>query len=497
MFRTNDATQVIPTTPDSNKPQLILMLQVLPVHERVLDVLFKPSKTYEESEIPQIAEHFSCNEVEILIWKVRDLLVKEDTLHYVQAPCRVVTDLHGQFADLMNFFAWHGAPDGSMPWVFIGDFVDRTLYGCEVLMLLYALKIKWPQHIVLLRGNHEIAWLNERYGFKVRRRKGERYADADPGGNCKAPGDSCIVPCRYLLVHGGIGRVETLAQIAAAKRPITGDAEGGTFSDKIMSELVWSDPATSDTHNGILRNVRDGNSGGIVTFGADRATAFCERNRITAILRGHQVPNEGLEPAFGGRVLTFCSAVNFAGKYTNHGCILHLALTADEGGMPTIEIQPQRLLAKPLLPKPPPPTEPPLAQQLVALRDALVGHAKPSAPVAVAPAITADTVEKLTLDTDAGDVNSVMLDLKRFLAGIEQQIKIRKVAESRQGLGPKLRGAHPEADEPLRTRWNYGADRDGWCLDESTWLTSRPAFPRGKPWKPYLGPAEMLVCRLA
>lgn len=52
--------------------------------------------------------------------------------------------------------------------MFLGDYVDRTPYGFEVMLLLYSLKIKWPDRIFLLRGNHELESINTAYGFKVR-----------------------------------------------------------------------------------------------------------------------------------------------------------------------------------------------------------------------------------------------------------------------------------------------------------------------------------------
>ncbi|KXZ49265.1 hypothetical protein GPECTOR_22g858 [Gonium pectorale] len=299
---------------------------------------------------------------------------QEDTLLYVSAPCRVVSDLHGQYVDLMRMFGWHGTPDGSIPFVFIGDFVDRTPYGCEVLLLLYALKIKWPHKILLLRGNHEIASTNEVYGFKEEltskwglgrgevlfERFNESFmylplaAVAAPPGYEGEPDDDpeCnrFVPCRYLLVHGGIGRVETLAQIAAAKRPIRGG--GFTPEDMILSELVWSDPAPDDMRGDAL-NKRDGYAGHIISYGADRVHQFCEINNITAVLRGHEVIQEGFELAFGGRVVTFFSAVNYGGQGSNHGCILHIALTNYEDGMPSLEVQPIRLEAVKVPPRQP------------------------------------------------------------------------------------------------------------------------------------------------
>jgi hypothetical protein len=46
--------------------------------------------------------------------------------------------------------------------LFLGDYADRGGKGLEVLFLLLAMKLLHPQHVDLLRGNHETSQVNVR-----------------------------------------------------------------------------------------------------------------------------------------------------------------------------------------------------------------------------------------------------------------------------------------------------------------------------------------------
>ena len=49
-----------------------------------------------------------------------------------------------------------------MTWIFNGDLVDRGDHACEIVLLIFALKLKHPKHVFVNRGNHEARDINER-----------------------------------------------------------------------------------------------------------------------------------------------------------------------------------------------------------------------------------------------------------------------------------------------------------------------------------------------
>jgi protein phosphatase len=102
----------------------------------------------------------------------------------LRPPVKIIGDLMGQYQDLMRFFdIWKGPSDTgdihAYDYLFLGNYVDKGQYSLEVICLLFALKLKYPKQIMLLRGNHEDKHVNKYLGFgdECAKRLGEDIND--------------------------------------------------------------------------------------------------------------------------------------------------------------------------------------------------------------------------------------------------------------------------------------------------------------------------------
>jgi protein phosphatase len=150
----------------------------------------------------------------------------------------VVGDIHGNIDLLLRIIERFGYPP-KFQYLFLGDYVDRGTHSCEVLFLLFALKVRYPDHVHLLRGNHEFPEMAGPYGFKAEcqtRISGRLYEGImDVFGHLPI---AAVVGANF-CVHGGLSpRLTRWSQISTIQK-LKRNASNETSEDMA---LVWSDP---------------------------------------------------------------------------------------------------------------------------------------------------------------------------------------------------------------------------------------------------------------
>mmetsp|Transcript_32315 Transcript_32315/g.79793 ORF Transcript_32315/g.79793 Transcript_32315/m.79793 type:complete len:306 (-) Transcript_32315:137-1054(-) len=253
------------------------------------------------------------SEVKLLCQKAMEVLVEESNVQRIDSPVTICGDIHGQFYDLMELFKVGGdCPQTN--YLFMGDFVDRGFYSVETFLLLLALKVRYPDRIYLIRGNHESRQITQVYGFYDECLR--KYGSVNVWRYCTDIFDylslSALIDNRILCVHGGLSpTITTIDQIR------TIDRKQEVPHDGAMCDLLWSDP---EDVTGWGLSPR----GAGYLFGGDVCQQFNQSNKIDLIARAHQLVMEGFKWMFDEQLVTVWSAPNYCYRCGNVAAIMEL-----------------------------------------------------------------------------------------------------------------------------------------------------------------------------
>lgn len=320
----NESRRMVPSQNDLSNPTKKFTRQKSPqgLHKKIISTLLRPRNW----KAPVNRKFFlDSYEVGELCYAAEQIFMHEPTVLQLKAPVKVFGDLHGQFGDLMRLFDEYGFPSTAgdityIDYLFLGDYVDRGQHSLETITLLLALKIEYPENVHLIRGNHEAADINALFGFRIEciERMGENdgiWAWTRFNQLFNYLPLAALIEKKIICMHGGIGRsINSVEQIEKIERPITMDA--GSI---VLMDLLWSDPTENDSVEGLRPNAR---GPGLVTFGPDRVTDFCKRNKLQLIIRAHECVMDGFERFAQGQLITLFSATNYCGTANNAGAIL-------------------------------------------------------------------------------------------------------------------------------------------------------------------------------
>lgn len=218
----------------------------------------------------------------------------------------VLGDLHGCYSNLKaailqgRFFekvaAYKAAPDTAPKplLVLLGDYIDRGLFSLNgVLRTVLQLLVTAPEHVIVLRGNHEYF-----VEFKGRIYGGVKPAEAINTLKPHVPEDVFRdyqklfdrMPTSFLFggllfVHGGIPR----------DRLIREKFKDLTFlnDDDVRFQMLWSDPSTADVIPSSLQEQT-----ARFPFGTLQAKSFLQKIGCHTLIRGHERVDNGFKEHF-------------------------------------------------------------------------------------------------------------------------------------------------------------------------------------------------------
>lgn len=334
------------------------------------------------SVIPMEMQAKFITDAEEIGREVAMMFEEENRMVEVRSPVFVIGDIHGNLEDLMTLESrlWPSVPFlFGNNYLFLGDYVDRGKWSFECVLYLFCLKLLAPNKVTLLRGNHEVRSMHEQYGYEqeVVTKYGYDYGkrlyemtirvfDRLP---CCARVDNAIFCCHGGIPYSSLGKPITQINQLVPKCITNPDVQ-----QDILWEILWSDPiedrkmrehyelevnmlaAQQKQNKSLRRNSKRGKSQDdsgtqqqqqsmqmtprevmltqLYTYGylpnQRRGTAFFYNelafdmfsvsNRISHMIRAHEVPLEGYRLNFHNRCITVFSCSHYGGPEACNEC---------------------------------------------------------------------------------------------------------------------------------------------------------------------------------
>ncbi|ETO08585.1 serine/threonine protein phosphatase [Reticulomyxa filosa] len=280
----------------------------------------------------------------------RRIFLEQPILIELEAPIKIVGDIHGQYYDLLRLFEYGKFPPQAN-YLFLGDYVDRGKQSLETICLLLAYKYKYPENFFLLRefflrgekgGKGEGKKHAKIYGFydECKRRYSPRmWKTFTDCFNCLPV--AAVVDEKIFCMHGGLSpELKSMEQIRRVMRPTDVPDSG------LLCDLLWSDPdkdvpewGENDRgfpfYNMFLLFFFLGGRGKVsYTFGARVVSKFLKKHDLDLIARAHQVVEDGYEFFAKRQLVTVFSAPNYCGEFDNAGAMM----SVDENLMCSFQI---------------------------------------------------------------------------------------------------------------------------------------------------------------
>ena len=262
-----------------------------------------------------VTTEFSLEKAQKILDCSFDIFKKEPILLEIKPPIHIVGDLHGNYEDLLRIFQQKHFPPEEK-YLFLGDFVDRGKRAVELLFLLFLLKIKFPDKIYLIRGNHETESVSSAYGFYdevSKKYNGQLFYTFQRVFNCLPI--AAVIGGKIFCIHGGLSpKMNLLSSFKSLKKPDNVDTM------PFFVECLWSDPM--DISSDFQKNDR----GCGMFFSSKALSKFLEKNDLEIMIRAHEMCKDGYNFPYknSDNCITVFSSSDYCQK-KNKGAVLDVS----------------------------------------------------------------------------------------------------------------------------------------------------------------------------
>lgn len=281
------------------------------------------SRIDEVLEDPHEVKRLSGEEIYLLLKEMISLFEKEKILVRLAEPRASVFigDTHGDFDSTISVVSreFLSLNKDERPYlIFLGDYVDRGMEDVANFNFVSMLKLRFPERVVMLRGNHESDEMNRKYGFYSLATRDPRISEE---GYRKYQDVFGQMPLAVFLswnkvfgVHGGVP-FDPRHSGPYALEELDAFEKGRDIEEmpEVSCQILYGDPRENlSLDEGYMVNYSRGVG---YFYGRPVFEDFTERNDISLVIRSHQVFEEGHRYFFDNRLLSIFSARNYSGYF--------------------------------------------------------------------------------------------------------------------------------------------------------------------------------------
>lgn len=222
----------------------------------------------------------------------------------------IIGDLHGDSKSLIHILSrikyerFLDEPQNKL--IFLGDYVDRGTDSLGILYTICYLKLKYPQSVILMRGNHEAPVEFPFSSHDLPSKIAEAFVTNEAQllykkilslfANLSL---ATIIHDTLLLVHGGL----PTSMLDKNSPKLIAHAAQSYRSDRVLEELLWNDPS-SHIQNG--KNWEESRRGIGKHFSHLITRRWLDISGTKVVVRGHE-PCHGFKIDHNGMILTLFS----------------------------------------------------------------------------------------------------------------------------------------------------------------------------------------------
>ena len=328
--------QTVPPLPSSEQFEIPYHAKVIPILPDIFEEIYSGLLENRSLEYQEYLTFYqSIND--IFTDPLPPIIYQESNVAFY------IGDTHGAFSETQTIVRYFERiltqpTSKSIRIIFLGDYVDRNPHDLENLTLIIAFWLKFPENVIILRGNHEDSKINQYYGFinnltdtfVIEEWVRNLYQEilnmfvklpVAHVGTLYYP--SNMAGIRVFSAHGGIPIDSDNPTVPVKLIDLYNEIEATstTFEefDKYMNWLLWADPKEGGEKDVILRPDTGRNQFGLTPF-----NQFMELNNLQFMVRAHEVLQEGYKYFFDQRLISLFTASTYKNRPIGKAAFIRL-----------------------------------------------------------------------------------------------------------------------------------------------------------------------------